>query len=214
MAEKKLNKAKKTGAAFSGWRENLEAIFIAVLLALFIRTFVVQAFKIPSGSMMDTLQIGDHILVNKFAYGIDVPYLGVPILHRSPPRRGDVIVFKYPNDPNKDYIKRVVAVGGDEVAVRNKQLYVNQKPVEEDYIIHTETRVWPVRDNYGPVRVPENNLFVMGDNRDNSSDSRFWGFLDLEAVLGKAFLIYWSWNGESDSAFGRIRWARIGDVVK
>jgi signal peptidase I len=210
----KMSEATSGHSVVSGWRENVEAILIAVLLALFIRTFVVQAFKIPSGSMMDTLQIGDHILVSKFAYGIDIPFLHIPLLAGKAPRRGDVIVFKYPGDPDKDYIKRVVAVGGDVVAVRNKQLYINRQPVRENYIIHTESRVQPVRDDFGPVQVPDNHLFVMGDNRDNSSDSRFWGFLDPAAVRGKAFLIYWSWNGESDSVLDRVRWARIGDVVK
>ena len=214
MTKKKGNETTAAGPGVSVWRENVEAILIAVLLALFIRTFVVQAFKIPSGSMLDTLQIGDHILVNKFAYGIDIPFLGIPLLPGKTPRRGDVIVFKYPNDPDKDYIKRVVGVGGDEIAVMNKQLFVNQKPVKEDYIIHTESRVQPVRDIFGPVRVPDHKLFVMGDNRDNSSDSRFWGFLDVDAVRGKAFLIYWSWNDRATSAFDRVRWSRIGDVVK
>jgi signal peptidase I len=192
----------------------VEAVLIAVLLALFIRTFVVQAFKIPSGSMKDTLLIGDHILVNKFAYGIDIPFLHIPLIKGETPQRGDIIVFKYPGNPDKDYIKRVVAVAGDVVSVRDKQLYVNQQPMREDYIIHTDTAFQPVRDDFGPVQVPEHKLFMMGDNRDNSSDSRFWGFLDLEAVRGKAFLIYWSWNGESQSLPGRIRWSRIGNVVK
>jgi signal peptidase I len=192
----------------------MEAILIAVLLALFIRTFVVQAFKIPSGSMLDTLQIGDHILVNKFAYGIDIPFLGIPLLPGKTPRRGDVIVFKYPNDPDKDYIKRVVGVGGDVIAVMDKQLFVNQQPVKEDYIIHTDSRVQPVRDIFGPVQVPDHKLFVMGDNRDNSSDSRFWGLLDVKAVRGKAFLIYWSWNDQAASVLDRVRWSRIGHVVK
>jgi signal peptidase I len=212
-----INKADEATSGFpgaSGWRENVEAVLIAVLLALFIRTFVVQAFKIPSGSMKDTLLIGDHILVNKFAYGINIPFLNIPLLAGKTPRRGDVIVFKYPGNPDKDYIKRVVAIGGDVVAVRDKQLYVNQQPMREDYIIHTESRIQPVRDDFGPVLVPDNKLFVMGDNRDNSSDSRFWGFLDPDAVRGKAFLIYWSWNAESDSVRNRIRWSRIGDVVK
>ncbi len=201
-------------AVVSGWRENVEAVLIAVLLALFIRTFVVQAFKIPSGSMMDTLLVGDHILVSKFTYGLEIPFLHIPLYKGKTPQRGDVIVFKYPGNPDKDYIKRVVAVGGDLVSVRNKQLYVNRQPLMEDYTIHTEARVEPIRDVFGPVRVPENRLFVMGDNRDNSSDSRFWGFLDPEAVRGKAFMIYWSWNGESDSALNRVRWKRIGGVVK
>ncbi len=214
MTKSKGITAASAGPAVSAWRENVEAILIAVLLALFIRTFVVQAFKIPSGSMMNTLQIGDHILVNKFAYGLDVPFLRLPLLPGKMPRRGDVIVFKYPNEPDKDYIKRVIGVGGDVISVMNKKLYVNGQPLEEDYVIHTDSRIKSVRDVFGPIEVPHNQLFVMGDNRDNSSDSRFWGFLDVEAVRGKAFLIYWSWNDQSTSALGRVRWSRIGDVVR
>ncbi|MEW6079342.1 MAG: signal peptidase I [Thermodesulfobacteriota bacterium] len=214
QGQNKENEATARSSGTSSWRENVEAVLIAVLLALFIRTFVVQAFKIPSGSMKDTLLIGDHILVNKFAYGIDIPFLHISLIKGEPPRRGDIIVFKYPGNPDKDYIKRVVAVAGDVVSVRDKQLYVNQQPMQEKYIIHTDTAVQPVRDDFGPVQVPDHQLFVMGDNRDNSSDSRFWGFLDLEAVRGKAFLIYWSWNGESESLAGRVRWSRIGNVVK
>ena len=212
--EKRVREMGGGRGVVSGWRENVEAVLIAVLLALFIRTFVVQAFKIPSGSMMDTLLIGDHILVNKFAYGIDVPFLHIPLLDGKKPGRGDVIVFKYPGNPDKDYIKRVVGLGGDVIAVRDKQLYVNHQPVREGYIIHTESRIEPVRDVFGPVQVPENCLFVMGDNRDNSSDSRFWGFLEEKAVRGKAFLIYWSWNDQAPSVSGRVRWSRIGDVIK
>ncbi len=204
----------ETRPAISVWRENAEAVLIAILLALFIRTFVVQAFKIPSGSMKDTLLIGDHILVNKFAYGLDLPFLHIPLLPGKDPRRGDVIVFKFPGDPDKDYIKRVVGVGGDVVAVKDKQVYLNGQPLQEDYIIHTDSRILPVRDDFGPVQVPDDRLFMMGDNRDNSSDSRFWGFLDPAAVRGKAFLIYWSWNSRAATLADRVRWSRMGDVVK
>jgi signal peptidase I len=193
----------------NAWRENIEAILIAVVIALFIRTFVVQAFKIPSGSMLETLQIGDHILVNKFIYGIKIPFTdGRVLIPVKDPRRGDIVVFKYPEDPSKDYIKRVVAVAGDTVSIVDKQLYVNDTAVtDEAYAMYS--RVPTLADNMMSVVVPENKLFVMGDNRDNSHDSRFWGFVDLSAVKGKAFMIYWSWDRER---FG-VRWNRIGDLL-
>ncbi len=200
----------------SSLRENLEAIIIAVILALFIRTFIVQAFKIPSGSMKNTLLIGDHILVNKFIYGIKIPFTdGKTLVHITDPERKDIVVFKYPEDPKKDFIKRVIGVAGDTVEIKDKQLYVNGELQEnEPYAIHKDTRIIPVqftvRDNFGPVTVPAHSLFVMGDNRDNSHDSRFWGFVDLKAVRGKAFVIYWSWNKE---AFG-VRWDRLGDILR
>ena len=198
----------------SSFRENAEAVLVAVLLALVIRTFVVQAFKIPSGSMKPTLQVGDHILVNKFAYGVDIPFFEVALIPGDHPERGDVVVFKYPEDPRKDFIKRVVGVGGDVVSIRNKQVYVDQAPVSEKYIMHTDPRMAAVRDNMAPVRVPPGKLFVMGDNRDNSHDSRFWGFVDEDEVLGSAFLIYWSWDGRGEGLLDHVRWGRIGDFIQ
>jgi signal peptidase I len=195
-------------------RENIEAILVAIVIALFIRTFVVQAFKIPSGSMKQTLQIGDHILVNKFIYGVRIPYLRKSIIPLKKPRRGDIIVFKYPVDPHKDFIKRVIGIPGDEIEIRNKRLYVNQKQVNPDYGVYTDSRILSAsvrpRDNFGPVTVPEQSLFVMGDNRDESFDSRFWGFVDYKALNGKAFIIYWSWDKEN---FG-VRWDRLGQILK
>jgi len=180
----------------NAWRENIEAILIAVVIALFIRTFLVQAFKIPSGSMLETLQIGDQILVNKFIYGVKIPFTdGRVLIPFKDPQPGDIVVFKYPEDPSKDFIKRVVAVAGDTVSIVDKQLYVNGDPVvDEPYAMYS--RLPTHVDNMPPVQVPENKLFVMGDNRDNSHDSRFWGFVDLSAVKGKAFMIYWSWDRE------------------
>jgi len=203
----------------SNLRENIEAILIAVLLALFIRTFVVQAFKIPSGSMKETLQIGDHILVNKFIYGVKLPFIQKTIIPVTQPEREDIIVFKYPENPKLDFIKRVIGVSGDVIEVRNKQLYVNNKPMDRPYAIHVDPYVMPPlyskRDNFGPVTVPENSLFVMGDNRDNSKDSRFWGFVNLRAVKGKAFMIYWSWNkNNSASVLDYVRWNRIGHIIR
>ena len=195
-------------------RENFEAILVAIVIALFIRTFVVQAFKIPSGSMKQTLQIGDHILVNKFIYGVRIPYLRKSIIPLKKPQRGDIIVFKYPVDPHKDFIKRVIGIPGDEIEIRDKKLYVNQKQVNDDYGVYTDSRILSAsarpRDNFGPVTVPEQSLFVMGDNRDESFDSRFWGFVDYKALNGKAFIIYWSWDKEN---FG-VRWDRLGQILK
>ena len=198
----------------SGLRENIEAIIIAVILALFIRTFVIQAFKIPSGSMKETLQIGDHILVNKFIYGVKMPFTMATIIPFKDPERGDIVVFKFPEDPKKDFIKRVVGVAGDVVEVVDKQVYVNHKLLNHDHGIHTDGMTYSSgvqpRDNFGPVVVPEHSLFVMGDNRDHSYDSRFWGFVDLKAVKGKALIIYWSWDKER---FG-VRWNRIGKILE
>ena len=194
-------------------RENLEAIAIAVVLALFIRAFVVQAFKIPSGSMEPTLQVGDHILVNKFIYGIRLPVTNTKMIPVSSPERGDIVVFEYPVEPDKDFIKRVVAVPGDVVEIRDKKVYVNGRLVDQYTVKHTEKRVLPgtvnARDNFGPVIVPEDAYFALGDNRDNSYDSRFWGFVKDSAIKGEAFIIYWSWDKDN---FG-VRWGRIGEVL-
>ena len=194
-------------------RENVEALVIAIILALFIRTFVVQAFKIPSGSMQNTLLIGDYILVNKFIFGVKEPFTDVTVIPIKAPQRGDIIVFKYPEDPTKDFIKRVVALGGDTVRIENKKVYVNGELQDHPQAIHVDSRTFPKdfqpRDNYGPAVVPEGKLFVMGDNRDESNDSRFWGFVDVSAVRGKAFMIYWSW----DKSDFDVRWKRLGDII-
>lgn len=211
-------KKQKTKSAF---REYVEAIVIALVLALFIRTFVVQAFKIPSGSMLPTLQIGDHLLVNKFIYGIKVPLSGNVLIPIKNPAPGDIVVFRFPKNPKLDYIKRVIGVAGDTVEIRNKHIFVNGKPFHDPYGVYTDSKILPPdispRDNFGPVKVPEHHIFVMGDNRDNSYDGRFWGFVDLNAVRGKAFIIYWSWDVRkplfSLDRFASIRWRRIGHIV-
>ena len=194
-------------------REYIEAFAVAILLALLIRTFVVQAFKIPSGSMEDTLLVGDHILVNKFMYGERIPYTDLRFFDFRHPQRGDVIVFIYPEDESKDFIKRVVAVEGDTIEVKDKKVYVNDTLQNEPFAVHKDNAVIPAhvtkRDYFGPQRVPKDMLFVMGDNRDRSADSRFWGFVPQSKVKGKAFLIYWSWGG-----FMRdIKWSRIGKLI-
>lgn len=202
-------------------RENVEAIVIAILLALFIRTFVVQAFKIPSGSMLPTLQIGDHILVSKFIYGIRMPFTGTVLLPISQPQIDDIIVFKFPQDPSLDYIKRVQGVPGDRIEIKDKNLYVNGTLFPDTHGVFLDSMILPAsvapRDNFGPVTVPAGQLFVMGDNRDNSFDSRFWGFVDMSAVRGKAWRIYWSWDVQqpllSLDRFSSIRWNRLGDSV-
>jgi signal peptidase I len=205
----------------SAIRENVEAIFIAILLALVIRTFVVQAFKIPSGSMLPTLQIGDHILVSKFIYGVKMPFTGATLIPISDPRPNDIVVFQFPKNPDLDYIKRVIAVSGDIVEIRNKKIFINGKPFADSHGVFKDPLTLPAaaapRDNFGPTTVPAGKIFVMGDNRDNSYDGRFWGFVDLKAVRGKAWIIYWSWDVQqpllSMERFGSIRWSRLGDIV-
>ena len=192
------------------WREYGEALFVALILALVIRTFVVQAFKIPSESMVKTLLVGDHLLASKFSYGIKIPFTHSYIYKGSDPVKGDIIIFEYPNDPSVDYIKRIIGTPGDTIEVRNKLLFRNGEPVKESYIRFTEPdRIQPVRDNFGPITVPADKYFVMGDNRDNSMDSRFWGLVDRSAIRAKAWRIYWSWGG-----LGDIRWDRIGKAVQ
>ena len=214
----KPNTKKKTKSVF---REYAEAIFIALLLALFIRTFIIQAFKIPSGSMEKTLLIGDHILVSKFAYGThipnEIPFLNIKlfddiILSQEVPKRGEIIVFKYPKNESRDFIKRVVGIPGDILEVRRQKVYINNQLYEEEHVWHTETpqndRFVP-RDDFGPVVVPPKHLFMMGDNRENSQDSRFWGFLNINKVKGKALMIYWSWNAVDSW----VRFDRFGKAL-
>jgi len=194
----------------SKFREYTEAIIIALLLALLIRTFVIQAFKIPSGSMLPTLTIGDHLLTNKFIYGIRIPFVSGRFLVFKEPQRGDIIVFEYAEDPKRDFIKRVVAVGGDKIEIKNKMVYVNDKPINEPYVIHKDRGIeMGPRDNLNRRIVPEGKFFVMGDNRDQSHDSRFWGYVDFNSIKGKAFIIYWSWDSDENW----IRWWRIGQPI-
>jgi signal peptidase I len=188
-------------------REYAEAAVIAVILALFIRTFVVQAFKIPSGSMEPTLLVGDHILVNKFIYGIKMPFTHKTLIPISRPQRGDVIVFIYPVDETKDFIKRVIGLPGDTVEIRGQKTYINGQVYEDEHGFYSNKgkagAQSGVRSQFGPLTVPENRLFVMGDNRDHSYDSRFWGYVPADWVKGKAFIIYWSWPN----------WERFLDLI-
>ena len=194
-------------------KEYIESIIIAILIALFIRTFIICAYKIPSRSMVPTLLVGDHILVNKFIYGVKVPFLRNTIIPVTNPQRGDIVVFIYPNDRSKDYIKRVIGLGGDKIEIKNKIIFINGKQYSDAYGIYSDNVIYPgsmqPRDNFGPVTVPVKSLFVMGDNRDESADSRFWGFVDLKDVEGKAFIIYFSLNYEEKN----LRWQRLGSVL-
>ncbi|MDX1410555.1 MAG: signal peptidase I [Nitrospirales bacterium] len=213
-------------------REYSEAIIIAIILAFTIRVFVVQAFKIPSGSMIPTLLIGDHILVSKLAYGLQWPtdcefklhfppmtcYSSEMIIDFGSPQREDIIVFRYPDDEEKDFIKRIIGLPGDKITIRNKKVFINDIPLQDQ---NYTQRIDPGmidgqishRDNFGPITVPQDSYFVMGDNRDQSLDSRFWGFVKFNKIKGKAFLSYWSWNGKG-SWTDWVRWERIGKVIK
>jgi len=194
-------------------REYAESIAIAILLALVIRTFLVQAFKIPSGSMEDTLVIGDHLLVSKFIYGTKIPLSDKRVLTLRDPRRGDVIVFEYPEDPSKDFIKRVVGIPGDVVEGKDKKVFVNGTHYQNPHEVHKEKDIIPKemnpRDSFGPITVPENSYFCMGDNRDRSYDSRFWKFVRRDQIKGLAFIKYWSWDREKL----RPRFGSIGRLI-
>lgn len=233
----KLKEGKK-----SGLREYTSSILIAVALALGIRTGVVQAFYIPSSSMEDTLLVGDYLLANKFIYGapIDIPGTNItlfrlPKLHDPEP--GDIVIFRSPRDPDRDLIKRCVAVGGQKVEIIDKVLYVDGMRFEDPPLAkYTDFRTLPasvsLRDNFGPYRVPEGHFFMMGDNRDDSYDSRFWRAVPKELIKGKAMSIYWSWADDTQGPYftglsslprvvgtylwrlpGRIRYSRLGDVI-
>ncbi|HEX9113137.1 MAG TPA: signal peptidase I [Nitrospirota bacterium] len=224
----------------SFYREWVEPFLIAAVVALFIRQFVVEAFKIPSGSMIPTLTIGDHLLVNKFIYGPRIPFTDSRIFTWQEPKRGDIIVFKYPENETKNFIKRVVGLPGDKIEIKNGKLFINDQPVPvtdkgvyeggegegmsspyypkprllQEQLGAVKHQILYLHDqsgyNFGPVLVPKDSVFVMGDNRDNSQDSRVWGFVRENKILGKALVIYWSWDGD-----GRwLRWERIGTLIR
>jgi signal peptidase I len=213
MAQRKAI-VQEEGAMKSRLRQNVESIGLALLIALAVRSSVVQAFWVPSGSMLPTIQIGDHIFVNKLAYGFQLPFLG-QVAKFSSPERNDIVVFISPVDHSTDLIKRIVAVAGDQVEIKGKRLFVNGKQVTEPYAHFTDRSGHLVpaanymaqngssgadtapRDNYGPITVPQGKFFVLGDNRDRSYDSRFWGFADVADVKGRATFVYWSWNSDT-----------------
>ncbi len=220
------------------WREYGEALFIALVLALVIRAFVVQAFSIPSGSMIPTLLVGDYLLVNKFSYGIRNPFTNKVMISTWKPQRGDVAVFIFPQDPSKDYIKRLVGLPGDRVQIINKKVFINGQLFQTPQVRFADKELIPAnqspRDNFGPVVVPKDSYFFMGDNRDQSYDSRFWGFVPMDALRGKAEIIYFSWEGTDhqplyqafmgglkglithlawDAGSFQVRWQRFGQLI-
>jgi len=223
-------------------RQNVEAIVIALCLALLIRTFIVQPFKIPSGSMIPTLLIGDHLLVNKFIYGTKMPFMDIRIFPVEDIKRGDVIVFEFPGNDSVNkgvhYIKRAIGLPGDEVNIEGRDVYINGEKIKQVYegnykyfeqgtevttdkyidtlsenifdVIYKKSSINTTKGKTNfPITIPEGNIFVLGDNRDNSYDSRFWGFVPINNISGKAFLIHWSWNFDNDNIFSKVRWNRI-----
>lgn len=184
------------------FREYFEALIVALIFVNFSWTFVVQMFKIPSGSMVDNLLVGDHIIVNKFAYGPVKPGpFGAAFPFREV-QRGDIVVFRYPSNPSIDYVKRVIGLPGDTLQIRDKLVYIDGKPLDEPYVLHTDPLVVPdkpllsrrVRDQFGPITIPDGQYFMMGDNRDESSDSRYWGTVSRGLIKGRAFMVYWSYS--------------------
>ena len=241
-----MGPAQETVRRKSGWHEFGESILIALVLALVIRAFLVQAFSIPSGSMEPTLLVGDYLLVNKLAYGVRNPFTNSVLIPTGTPERGDVVVFIYPQSPDKDYIKRVIGLPGDRIQIIDKKLYINgqltqipppSKNPEAPHAVYQDPEITQTeRDNFGPVVVPQDSYFVMGDNRDKSYDSRFWGFVPMQALKGRAFIIYFSWagdgqpqatflpslarglqgliyNGSWDSKAFWLRWQRISKII-
>ncbi|MBN2071559.1 MAG: signal peptidase I [Candidatus Krumholzibacteriota bacterium] len=189
-------------------REYSEIIITAVVLALIVRALVIQSYHIPSESMEDTLLKGDFLFATKFIYGAKVPFVDLRFPAIREPRQGDIVIFKFPGDEKTDYIKRCIALEGQVVEVRDKQVYVDGKLLEEDYTKHI--RGEGQRRDYGPLKVPTGSIFVMGDNRDNSYDSRFWGPLDKRLLRGKALFIYFSVDYDTHW----LRFSRIGDLIR
>lgn len=237
-ALKELNRGRSTLGFLWEWTKIFQ---VSVLLFLVIRTFLIEAFKIPSGSMENTLQVGDFLLVNKLVYGAEVPFTHSRLPRLREPQRGDVMVFEWPEDPTKNFVKRLVGVPGDTVEMRDGKLIRNGLPVTERYAEHTEPDMdpapedfrWqrdyllrtpssvagyhPSRNNWGPLVVPRGNYFVLGDNRDNSLDSRYWGFVADSLVKGRPFVIYYSYSPDSVDAFAwltHIRWTRLGERIR
>ena len=221
------------------YKEWVEPFLIAAVVALFIRQFVVEAFKIPSGSMIPTLTIGDHLLVNKFVYGPRLPFTDIRLFTWKEPQRGEIIVFKFPEDESKNFIKRIVGLPGDKIEIKKGKLLINDRQVTtvavdgsdgkvltssstyydkprllEEQLGTVKHTIQYLRDqsayDFGPRLVPTDSVFVMGDNRDNSQDSRFWGFVKYEKILGRALIIYWSWDGNDRW----VRWERIGSLIR
>ena len=233
---------RKSDRPRSGWvREWVRAIGTALLLFFLIRSLVVEAFKIPTGSMERTLMIGDFLLVNKAVYGAEIPLTHTRLPAIAEPKRGDVVVFFPPHDPQRNYVKRLVGMPGDTLEMRDKVLWVNGRPQHEPYIrsidplsdpgdnrmmwqvgflspkLRNRREYHPTRDNWGPIVVPPGRFFALGDNRDNSEDSRYWGFLEAQSIRGRPMFVYYSFDHASANPFAwltGIRWARIGDAIR
>ena len=215
---------KEASAKKSVPREYLESVVVAVILALFIRTFAVQAFKIPTGSMEKNLLIGDHLLVNKLVYSPSRGPWESFLLGKKEVQRGHVVVFKFPEDPTRDFIKRVIGLPGEKIEIRDKKVYIDDRPLDEPYVHFLQPplrrddpeyglRGEDGRDNFGPKVVPPGELFVMGDNRDNSRDSRFWGFLPRDQVKGRALLVYWSYEASREEFHRTGLWEWVSDTL-
>jgi len=220
VQENAMTKNKERRTKPNATREYIEAIVFALILALIIKTFFIQAFKIPSGSMIPTLLKGDQILVNKFIYGTRIPLSDVKVLTVREPRRGDIVVFEYPEDRGVHYIKRLIGLPGDTIEIVNKAVLINGEKYDVADAQYEDPEVLPsalsVRDNFGPLVVPPHSYFMMGDNRDNSRDSRFWGFVDNAELVGNAVIIYWSWDisvGGMAERAKNVRWERLGMVL-
>ncbi len=214
-----MEKSKKKISRKEKWLNNFKSILWAIVIAVFLRTFVVEAFKIPSGSMIPTLLIGDHLFVEKFAYGIKLPITHAKLIPIGEPKHGDIAVFRFPPNPSIYFIKRVIGLPGDKLQMINKKLYRNGKAINEPYVQHTDNLIDPPnmpkgmfgqRDNWGPIIVPKGKYFMMGDNRDESYDSRFWGYVPEKNLVGKAFIIYFS-DRKKDPF--NIRWDRLGKII-
>ena len=197
----------RRGRSRGWWGDTFESLGVAIVIFLIIRSFAFQAFRIPTGSMENTLLPGDFLFINKFAYGARIPFTHIRLPGYTHPQRDDIVVFEFPLDTKQDYIKRCVGVAGDVIEVRNKQLYVNGVAQNEPFAVHKDTNEYPPgvidpqifqrlgnRDNWGPYKVPAGYIFMMGDNRDQSYDSRFWGPVDFHLVHGRAWVTYFSYD--------------------
>jgi signal peptidase I len=220
----RASRSPKSGPRRSLFRDLLEAVLVAVVFALFVRTFLFQATAVSSESMEDTVLVGDHVLVNRFIFSPRAIGALAFLLPQRPVRRGDVFLFKFPNDPARDFVKRAIGVAGDLVEIRDKIVYVNGEPLAEPRMTHSDPTVYAAgrRDQFGPIRVSPGQIFALGDNRDRSNDSRFWGTVPVDNVLGRALFVYWS-HAPGGSAkglrrmlelFGRTRWDRTLEPVR
>lgn len=211
-------KEKQTKPVKNKWREYGESLFIALIIAIIVRSFFLQAFKIPSSSMEPTLLIGDHLLVNRLSYVVKVPFSDIVLFRLGTPKRGDVVVFRYPLERDKDFIKRVIATEGETVEIRDKVVYVNGRPIDDPWGHFLDRQIMPAhiapKDNFGPIKVPKDCFFVLGDNRDRSLDSRFWLFVKRDDLVGKALILYFSWDRNAKTPLEYIRWSRFGKLIR